>query len=77
MVKVLDEEKFLYKRRRDYTLMNLLDMLRENNGRLRQSVYDEIGVNGLRKGDIIVAKFKHMNEETSNWVLSGLRKLRY
>lgn len=74
VVKVSDEERFLYKWGRGYTLMNLLDMLRENNGRLRQSVYDEIGVNGSRKGGIIIAKYKHMNEETSNWVLSGLGK---
>lgn len=77
VVKVSDEERFLYKLGRGYTLMNLLDILRENYGRLSQSVYDEIGVNGLRKDDIVIAKYKHMNEETSNWVLSGLRKLRY
>lgn len=74
VVKVLDEERFLLDWDRGYTLIKLVDMLRDNNGRLKQGVYDELGVNGLRKGDIIIAKYKHMNEETSDWVLSGLGK---
>lgn len=75
VVKVLDEHKFLLNWDRGYTLKMLVDMLKDNNGRIKQSVYDEVGVSGLRTDNIIVAKYKHMNEETSNWVLAGLRKL--
>lgn len=74
VVKVLDEVQFLSDWSIDYTLTKLVDMLKDNNGRLKQSVYDELGVNGSRNGDIIIAKYKHMNEEASNWVLSGLGK---
>lgn len=76
VVKVLDEEKFLLNWDRGYTLKMLVNILKDNNGRLKQSIYDEVGVNGVKASNIIVAKYKHMNEETSDWVLAGLRNLR-
>lgn len=76
VVKVLDENKFLLNWDRGYTLKMLVDMLKDNNGRIKQSIYDEVGVNGVKASNIIVAKYKHMNEETSDWVLAGLRNLR-
>lgn len=76
VVKVLDEEKFLLSWDRDYTLKMLVNILKDNNGRLEQSIYDEFGVNGVKASNIIVAKYKHMNEETSDWVLSGLGKFK-
>lgn len=74
VVKVLNEEKFLLDWDRGYTLKILVSILKDNYGRLQQSVYDEVGVNGVKASNITVAKYKHMNEETSDWVLSGLGK---
>ncbi len=77
VVKVLDEEKFLLNWDRGYTLKMLVNILKDNKGRLKQSIYDEVGVNGVKASNIIVTKYKHMNEETSDWVLAGLRKLKF
>lgn len=74
VVKVLDEEKFLLNWDRGYTLKMLVNILKDNNGRLKQSIYDEFGVNGVKASNIIVVRYKHMNEETSDWVLSDLGK---
>lgn len=74
VVKVLDEEKFLLNWDIGYTLKMLVNILEDNKGRLEQSIYDEFGVNGVKASNIVVGKYKHMNEETSNWVLTGLGK---
>lgn len=75
VVSVSNEEKFLHGWGCDHTLEKLIDMLKDNNGRLEREVYDEFGVNGAGGDNIVIAKYKYMNEETSNWVVAGLRNL--
>lgn len=76
VVKVLDEERFLLDWDRGYTLKMLVNILKDNKGCLKQSVYEEVGVNGVKASNIVVGKYKHMNEKTSDWVLSGLGKFK-
>lgn len=56
--------------RNPFNLNQIVTYLSHNYGRIPKSAFNKFNENG-----IIIARYKHMNEESSNWVISSIEKL--
>lgn len=79
-VKIRNETEFLDNNiKHRYRLSKLVNELGNNHGRLFNQTLDKFNPKKVKERQqlspiISIAKYKHMNEETSNWVLKAIRK---